>query len=736
MMELNLSRLDYLQTGTTSPNSMQLLPATGKKEQTNKVAVADHSGVVQCFGIKKKELQSVFKTLPSQVKLTRMELGGPPGGIRDRIFVCAHSEIRGFSKKGKQFLTFETNLTDPIKAVYVEGGELLVGSNYIYNRYTDCTDSAYYLCPDRISDVLCLPPDKTDGLLSVVACEDKMLRMIQDSEMIYEFEIGGSPSTTKLYEGTGGEEGDEVIYGTRDGKLGLAQLSRLLPSQKWEVSNDKQHGGILSLDHYDIYADGIQELIVSRDDGMIEIYGYDENDEPILRHHQTFAESVTSIRGGVVSAPGYDELVCTTYSGWVSSLTTEPESSSKIKTSMPSTPVSSHSSAEPVKAEQYVGINHDTLERIVRIKDEIEELQNKVAVERERYQSMAAQGNSISAVPHFQVNNKWRLSRADASYILSIEVHTAIDFILLQSDVPVDLLDVDRNQAVVSYSATSVEDGNYLLTTYRCQANATRIEIKVRSIEGQYGRLTAYIAPRLHPKVCCVNEFPIKPLSLHERTHKWDDTRPSNSLSLRGQFSLAEVHSWIAFCLPDVPDRAPPGEKITMTFASTFLNTQLECCYSAGEAVFTSDSVSTISILKDVLSKEATNKKIRLDMSYDISDSSVPHVLELIHPLLEEQLTLAKNVQLIDALKDLQVHETDVSFLSDDYKGILENADELKEKYQRQPCYLQRLYGIITDLFIDKYKFKGQNSKNKVPALMEVLDNYSLESLIAFFSRN
>lgn len=46
-----------------------------------------------------------------------MELGGPPEGIRDRIFVSAHSEVRGFSKKGKQFLTFDTNLSDPIKAL-------------------------------------------------------------------------------------------------------------------------------------------------------------------------------------------------------------------------------------------------------------------------------------------------------------------------------------------------------------------------------------------------------------------------------------------------------------------------------------------------------------------------------------------------------------------------------------------------------------------------------------------
>ena len=42
--------------------------------------------------------------------------------------------------------------------------------------------------------------------------------------------------------------------------------------------------------------------------------------------------------------------------------------------------------------------------------------------------------------------------------------------------------------------------------------------------------------------------------------------------------------------------------------------------------------------------------------------------------------------------------------------------------------------GMITDLYIDKYKFKGQNVKSKVPALLEVLDSYDLQTLIDFFT--
>ena len=44
--------------------------------------------------------------------------------------------------------------------------------------------------------------------------------------------------------------------------------------------------------------------------------------------------------------------------------------------------------------------------------------------------------------------------------------------------------------------------------------------------------------------------------------------------------------------------------------------------------------------------------------------------------------------------------------------------------------------GMITDLFIDQHKFKGQNVKSKVPQLLDILDKYSLPALTSFFQNN
>ena len=60
--------------------------------------------------------QNVFKTLPG-TKIGRLELGGPIGQTRDRVFLSSGTVVRGYTKKGKQFLNFETNLTEQVKTM-------------------------------------------------------------------------------------------------------------------------------------------------------------------------------------------------------------------------------------------------------------------------------------------------------------------------------------------------------------------------------------------------------------------------------------------------------------------------------------------------------------------------------------------------------------------------------------------------------------------------------------------
>lgn len=598
---------------------------------------------------------------------------------------------------------------------HISGADLFLCASYIYNHYCDCKDKHYYLSRDKINDVLCLPVDKVNCITPVLACQDRVLRVLQGSDLLYEVEVPGPPTVLALHNGDGGDSGEEIVYGTSDGKLGLIQITGSASVPKWEIENEKRRGGILCIDSFDILRDGVKELLVGRDDGVLEVYSFESADDPVLRYDYVLSESISSIQGGCVGKDGYDEVLACTYSGWLTGLTTELV-------------YREGGSGEEVKLSQ------EMQSKISSLRNEVEHLQMKVLGEREKYQQSAQSSSAVSSVPAFSVNDKFTLNKDDASYSLILEVQAAIDIILVQSDVPVDLLDVDKNSAVVSFSnCDSDPNGNCLLATYRCQANTTRLELKIRSIEGRYGTLQAYVTPRIQPKTCQVYQYQIKPLSLHQRTHSIDHDRPMNTLMLKGQFSFAEIHSWVVFCLPEVPERTPPGETVTFYFQNTFLGTQLESTYRIGEGCFKSDNISTISILKDVLSKEATKRKINLNISFDINEESVRHTLKLIHPKLEYQQLLAKKVHLIDALRELQVQEGNADFLVPEYRSILEEADQLLEEYKKQPAHLERLYGMITDLFIDKFKFRGTNVKSKVPLLLELLDGCEQDRLLAFF---
>ncbi len=84
----------------------------------------------------------------------------------------------------------------------------------------------------------------------------------------------------------------------------------------------------------------------------------------------------------------------------------------------------------------------------------------------------------------------------------------------------------------------------------------------------------------------------------------------------------------------------------------------------------------------------------------DINDNSFEHVLSLLYPKVEYQLSLSEKVKLIEALKEVQLQEEDTSFLSKDFKSILDNSDHLLEDSKFQTKRLDFLNGKSMKYFI------------------------------------
>lgn len=187
--------------------------------------------------------------------------------------------------------------------------------------------------------------------------------------------------------------------------------------------------------------------------------------------------------------------------------------------------------------------------------------------------------------------------------------------------------------------------------------------------------------------------------------------------------------NWIGNCLPDVPTHVQDESKPqVLNFKSCFVGTLIIVELSNGMLQVTSDNLSVITIIKDQISQISNAKKITLEVDADILDASWQRNLALLHPMIQEQYSIAQKNQLIDGLKELSLQEEDVNFMSDDYKEILRNADKIRAQFLLQPRKLTYMWGIIADLYMDTAKIKGRhNVQTKMPQLKQLLNNYNFE---------
>ena len=560
-MELSLERIDLTQVQTTARKSTLLLPKGKKRQQ--QVVVGDQSGALLCFGMKRDTVEQAFKTSPLEKEVSRVELGGAEPDERDKIFMASSGTVRAYTKKGKEFLRFNTNLTEPIKSMWVGEEEIHTGGEFMYNEFVNCKDTYFYISNDRINDLVCEHVTRISNKPeAVLACQDRMVRVIRGNDLHYEAPMAGPVLTVERYSNqTGGPQGTggfgsldlnaqpafavndgryrELLYGTENGMVGQLLMDADEMRRGWVIDpvlegRRGKAGGVQGLHAHDLTKDGVKDVLVGRDDGGVEVWAFDTGPQPQLVFERSLQESITFIQGGMVTSPSFDEVVVTTYSGKLISFSSEPSSGGEPDHGGGALAGGSAPGAKGKEKRQRGE------KKIRELRVELDELRRQVDKERDRYSRVSDQ--LVASDVQFKMNDKWALNADEARYELNVELSMPIDTILLQCDVPVELLDADSNAAIVSRTDT----GSGLLATYRCQERVNRLEMCVRTSEGRYGNLQAYVWPRISPKMCKAASYSIKPLSLHTRLQSPvadADLPVLNTLTIRGSFSLAEVHA-------------------------------------------------------------------------------------------------------------------------------------------------------------------------------------------------
>lgn len=70
-------------------------------------------------------------------------------------------------------------------------------------------------------------------------------------------------------------------------------------------------------------------------------------------------------------------------------------------------------------------------------------------------------------------------------------------------------------------------------------------------------------------------------------------------------------------------------------------------------------------------------------------------MIKMLDPKLESEVKLAKEVLLLEGLREIETHESGTlkQCLTPAYRNILNNEKQLLARFNKQPGYLNRLFG-------------------------------------------
>uniref|UniRef100_A0A383VGJ7 Bardet-Biedl syndrome 7 n=1 Tax=Tetradesmus obliquus TaxID=3088 RepID=A0A383VGJ7_TETOB len=640
------------------------------------------------------DLLQTSAAAPSTLVVTAVALGRGQKQ-RDKIFLAAGNTVRGLTKKGKEFFRFASGLTEAIAHLRVADSHIWSGCSYVHNHFIEGADKGLFMAPDKITatELLPLGPGASHWL-PVVACRDCCVRIMGlDGKPLFEVATGSPPTAVRYVADVHGPAAAaaahsnvrELLYGCQDGRLVQLLVDGSTVRQGFVIPGQSSSGD-----------SGCADIVLGREDGSLEVWDIDRQGQPQLAVASQLSESITSVDGGYITSPASPDIIVHTFTGKVIAFASHPGALAMAAAAEQRALHAMGSMGRPPPQQDLVAALNA---RIAKENAELAELRAKVVKERERY--AANQTASLGAAQAVvDVRHRLTLQPQDGCFVLYVEAAVSLFALALQSTVPLTLLDLPGNVAILSRSPPDTAAGNATLATYRCQELTNRLSIKFTAREGNPGRVTAYTIPALPPKTCFIIEVQLPPLCMHQMVssipgaaadaaaeeqqaaagaanapllRKLAQSRPCSEMVLQGSFSVQDVYSWLRSVLPDVPLHMPSGSSSgSLLFQECQPGSMLGCHYTAGQAAFMCESVTTLAILHDSLLAAATAAKERVSISFKLHPAALQHCSELLWPQLEAQRAHARCRKLAAALQELQVQEGgDSSFLAPEYRRML-----------------------------------------------------------------
>ena len=726
--QFKLNKTSYLTVGGIMKNCIKLIPPI--KPNLNQLSIlGDTRGVIYITQYKVSEPEILIRTEPYSKEIAWMEL--LPNS--NKIAFSVGNSIFIINKEYTDKFKIEFDMADDIRIFKIKEPHVwAVSNNYLSQyEYGDITtEIGTYDNVNKILSIYICDVFNKAKPICILGSEDNKIKLIDvtNSNVILATKGGVNCFCPITLSNLDMNRGD-YFYGTTTGSYGILKIK---DEKNAEILYEKDVGlgksEIIDIKMFDINEDGKNEMILIRADGNIEFYSTGEKveDDLILICQHNTHESLTGIDIGRYKTKDRDEIILSSLSGLIFSLT--PEFNKNIK---------------------QLAIDNKTLKQnLTNVQKEIVELTKTYNKKQEEFQKSHANSNP-TLKNSFKIDISFTLVESESVFLLIIDSEFPIEMAIFHcTETQLDIIDIKTKdvQMNILEKENLDEETNSIsnfLATFKVKEATHRLEILIRTYEGLNDKLNITIIPQNKPKTAQIMHVPIYALSFHkkyepqfdETSYKaipMDDEKNINILICDGM-QAGEINQILHLIIPNIPAilKDDTGKYVLM---STFLNTLVEINLDKNKTIIKCTHLSTLITLKEQITKEANLRKKDVQFNVKFKTGSVFKILEILNPKIEEIFNLEMEYKVIKAFKELG-DNVQFNDLPEEYITLLNKTEEIEKKYSNRTLNLNYYKKLVEQLLKDIRKVMNINDFNeKINDIHQLFNDYSYDKLINIFS--
>jgi hypothetical protein len=138
----------------------------------------------------------------------------------------------------------DTSHTEVITSLHVQQQNLWSAGEYILNCYESgasgkIVDKYYFICDDRINDLIVAPVAGQMVLNPIMACQDKQLRILSEKGdvLLYNHLFEGACLSISMSPDLSERQSPIIGYGLSNGGIGVLELMRNQAQSLWELDS-------------------------------------------------------------------------------------------------------------------------------------------------------------------------------------------------------------------------------------------------------------------------------------------------------------------------------------------------------------------------------------------------------------------------------------------------------------------------------------------------------------------